>query len=247
MTTFEELRGIVAQLRGEQGCDWDRKQTPQTLRRYLLEEAFEAVEAIDGGDHGALRSELGDVLFLVMMIARMNEEAGHFTVDDVIQGVSDKMVDRHPHVFGDADEAPDWEASKAKKRGARASLLDGVPKALPALARAQRLGERTSSVGFDWTGPVQVRIKVDEELVELDEAIQNCDGVAEELGDVLFSLAQLGRHLGLSTEDVARAASAKFESRFRSLEQGVKQGGRAWSELTSEELERRWSAVKEQS
>jgi MazG family protein len=247
MDAFRHLVDVVARLRGEGGCDWDRAQTPETLRGHLLEEAFEVVDAIDHGRPEALKGELGDVLFLLVLLARMHEERGDFGVDDVARGAADKMVRRHPHVFAGAAERPAWEAAKAAERPAGASALDGVPPALPALLRAWRVGQKASRVGFDWPDLAGVRAKVDEELDELDEAIASGDAehVAEELGDLLFTLVNLARFTHTPPEDALRAATAKFERRFRAVEQACLAAGRTVVTTDAETLERLWRRVKE--
>ncbi len=219
MDPYQRLRAVVERLRAPNGCDWDRAQTPASMRAYLVEEAFEVLDAVDAGDDHALRTELGDLAFVIASVARMREEAGAFGLDDVLSAAADKMEERHPHLFGAATEAPAWESFKRDQQG-RGSLLDGIPKALPALLRAQRVSERVAEVGFDWPDTSGVRAKVSEELAELDEAVEqgSAEAVAEELGDLFFALTSLARHHGLRAEDVTRAATAKFERRFRTVE-----------------------------
>jgi ATP diphosphatase len=251
---FDDLVRIVAALRGEGGCPWDRAQTEETLRPYLLEEAHEVLDAIDRADDGDLKKELGDLLFLVTMLARMASERGAFGLVDVVDGIAKKMVTRHPHVFDPnhvktADEGgiPAWEARKAKERTA-GSALDGVPAALPALLRAHRITEKASVVGFDWPDAASVRTKLAEEISELDEALASGDAaeIAAEYGDVLFTLVNLGRFLPVTSEDALRAATAKFERRFRAVESGLRADGRTVHDVDLDELERRWQAVKTQ-
>ena len=212
MSALDDLVSLVATLRGPAGCPWDRAQTPATMRPYLLEEAYEVVEAIDGGEPGALQAELGDLLFQIVLIAQMAQEAGRFSIQDVALGIHHKMVRRHPHVFvpghveADAGSVSAWEARKAMERPAGSSALDGVPNALPALIRAHRVGEKAARVGFDWPDAGGVREKVDEELGELDAALAggNPAEIVDEYGDALLALANLGRALGLSPEDALR-------------------------------------------
>ncbi len=253
MSGFEKLVSIVAALRGEGGCPWDRAQTPESFRPYVLEEAYELVDAIDRADERDLRKELGDVLFQVVMLARMAQEAGQFGLDDVLDGINRKMIDRHPHVFDpghvpgeDEGAVRAWEARKAKERGHRGSALDGVPGALPALLRAHRISEKAAVVGFDWPDTASVRRKVDEELGELDEAIAAGDeaAITEELGDLLFALVNLGRHLPVGAEESLRAATAKFEARFRRLEASLQAEGRSVHTEPADALEARWQALK---
>ncbi len=252
MSALEELVRIVARLRAPGGCPWDRAQTPESMRPYLLEETYEVLEAIDRGDEPEQRKELGDLLFLIILLARMAEERGAFDLEDLARSVADKMVRRHPHVF-DPDHPPTegegaletWEARKAKER--RGSALDGVPAALPALLRAHRISEKASRVGFDWPDLVGVRDKVSEELEELDEALAAADeaAIAEEYGDLLFSLVNLGRFLPATGEDALRAATAKFETRFRRVEASLAAEGQSIHEVDLETLEARWRRAKE--
>lgn len=253
MSAFDDLVGIVARLRGEGGCPWDRAQTPGTLRPYLLEETYEVLEAIDRGADADLRKELGDLLFLVAMLAQMASERQAFGIDDVVRGVADKMVRRHPHVFdeghaSDRDEGAieAWEARKAAERDEGGSALDGVPAALPALLRAHRISEKAAVVGFDWPDLQGVRAKVGEELAELDEALEGSDDdhIGEEYGDLLFALVNLGRFLPVTSEDALRTATEKFEARFRALEASLQREGRSIHDTDLEALEARWQAVK---
>jgi MazG family protein len=249
---IEPLLDLVTRLRGPGGCPWDRAQTPETMRPYLLEEAHEVVAAVDAGDTALARKELGDLLFLVVSLSAMYEDAGAFTFDDVVRGVVAKMVARHPHVFdpnhrpaSDEGALDTWEARKAKERDA-GSALDGVPAALPALLRAHRIGEKASRVGFDWPDRAGVRAKVDEELAELDEALAAGDPahVSEEFGDVLLALANLGRFLPTSGEDALRQATSKFERRFRWVEADLAASGRSVHDVGLDELEAAWQRAK---
>ncbi|MBA2321226.1 MAG: nucleoside triphosphate pyrophosphohydrolase [Deltaproteobacteria bacterium] len=257
MQGFDELVAIAARLRGESGCPWDRAQSPETMRPYVLEEAHEVLAAIDRGDRPELMKELGDLLFQVVMLARMAEEEGAFAIDAVLDGINRKMVVRHPHVFdpshvatGDEGDVAAWEARKAKERRVspshERSALDGVPEALPALLRAHRISEKAGAVGFDWPDVAGVREKLTEEVAELDEAIASGDAAAigEELGDVLFTLVNLGRHLPVSAEDALRTAAARFEARFRTVETELLAEGRSIHDTPPDELEARWRAAK---
>ncbi len=238
----------MRRLRAPGGCPWDREQTFETLRRYTLEEAYEVVQAIDDGDREALRGELGDLLLQVVFLSQLGSEEGVFEAADVAHAISDKLERRHPHVFGstevaDADEVVrNWEVIKQQER-ARGSLLDDVPRSLPALERAQKLGKRAAQLGFDWEAAGSVLDKLREELEELQQAM--CSEppmrVEEELGDLLFAAASLSRHLRLSAEVGLNRASAKFERRFRELERGV-QEGRVGTDL--EQLEAEWQRIK---
>ena len=261
MGSVDDLIDIVRALRAPDGCPWDRAQTPHTLRPMLVEEVYEVLEAIDSGDDTELRAELGDLLFTVVLLAQMKAESGAFTLADAAEGVRAKMVRRHPHVFGDDPYGgiQSWEAIKAAERAERAattgaedvtprepSALDGVPSALPALLRAQRIGKKAASTGFDWPSIDGARAKLDEELSELDEALSgdNVAHVEEELGDVLFSVVNVARHAGVSAEDCLRAATEKFERRFRRLEDAVRADGLDPRALDAEALEGRWQALK---
>jgi MazG family protein len=250
---FAELIGIVARLRGEGGCPWDRAQTPQTLRPYVLEEAYEVLDAIDRDDPADLRKELGDVLFQLALLSQMASEAGRFDMVDVLKGINRKMVVRHPHVFDDdydesvpANGIAAWEKRKAAERSADSSALDGVPQALPGLLRAHRIAEKAGAVGFDWPDASGVRAKLDEELAELDEAMASGDeqAIADELGDVLFTVVNLGRHLPVGAETALRGATAKFEARFRALEAELVRRGIAPHDADADTLEAVWQEVK---
>jgi MazG family protein len=253
MDTVDDLVAIVARLRGEGGCTWDRAQTPETLRPYVLEEAYEVVAAIDTADRSALCRELGDALFQIVLLARIAEEEQAFTLADVARAASDKMVRRHPHVFdpgatvaADPGSIAAWEAHKARERGTDSSALDGVPAALPALVRAHRVSEKAAAVGFDWPDAEGVRAKVTEELDELDRAIAEGEPapIGEELGDLLFALVNLGRHLPVGAEDALRMATTKFERRFRRLEDALRTDGGSVAATSPEALDAAWRVSK---
>ncbi len=252
MSSFADLAAIVARLRGPGGCPWDRAQTPRTMRPYLVEEAYEVVEAIESGDPGALKEELGDLLFQVVLLAQMAADAGQFTIDDVCAAIADKMVRRHPHVFDPAHREEDagsvgaWEARKARERGAETSMLGGLPAALPALVRAHRVGEKVSRVGFDWPDRAAVREQGDEELAELDEALAGGDPAAieQEYGDTLLALANLGRFLGIGGEEALRSANDRFGARFRQVERLAAARDLNLHALDAEALDGLWQEVK---
>jgi tetrapyrrole methylase family protein/MazG family protein len=234
----------MARLRAADGCPWDRKQTLESLRPYLLEEAYETLEAIESGDPQAHREELGDLLLQVVFQSQITHEESRFDVADVCDGISDKLVRRHPHVFA-REEAHDaegalstWERQKAAERPDR-SRLDGVPANLPALLRATRVGEKAAAIGFDWPDVEGVRAKVKEEWNELAGA--SGDAVEEELGDLLFALSSLARHLGVDAEAALRRATDKFMRRFRVVEQRL---GEATERPSIEELEAMWEDAK---
>ncbi|MFO0727117.1 MAG: nucleoside triphosphate pyrophosphohydrolase [Myxococcota bacterium] len=250
---FERLVGIMARLRGEGGCPWDREQDLKTLRPYLVEEAYEVLEAIDHGTAHDHQEELGDLMLQVVFQAEIRRQAGAFDVADVAHGISDKLVRRHPHVFGDLalrgiDEIwANWEEIKKAEKGRR-SVTDGVPRALPALLRAQRTTEKASRVGFDWTsidGPLE---KLKEEMAELEaaRASGNRQRVEEELGDVLFTVVNAARFLEVSAEDALQGAVDRFKERFMVVEDRVKESGRAMKDVPMSELDRYWNEAKAQ-
>ena len=257
---FRDLVELMARLRDPTGgCPWDLEQTFTTIAPYTIEEAYEVADAIERNDMGELKGELGDLLFQSVFHARMAEEAGYFTIDDVVRGLVAKMVDRHPHVFGsasiaDADaQTGAWEAMKAAERAAKAgdgpaSALDGVALGLPALMRAEKLAKRAARVGFDWPSPEPVFHKLQEEIGELEEAIAKPERdqvhVAEELGDILFVVANLCRKLNVDPEEALRAANSKFGKRFRAMEALAGERGQDFAALTLDEQEALWTAVK---
>ena len=257
---IDQLLDIMVQLRTPTtGCPWDLEQTFLTIAPYTIEEAYEVADAIEQGDMGALRDELGDLLFQVVFHARMAEEAGHFDFAAVVQAIADKMVRRHPHVFGDDSvtsasvQTDRWEEQKARERaalaankGKPASALDNVPKALPALTRAEKIGNRAARVGFDWPDTSGVFSKIDEEISEVRAAISSGDDeqVADEVGDLLFAVTNLARHLGADPEASLRRATAKFDRRFREVEKNYAEEDRKMAESSLEELEARWQLAK---
>jgi ATP diphosphatase len=253
---IERLIEIMARLRAPDGCAWDREQSFRTIAPYTIEEACEVADAIERDDLDGLREELGDLLLQVVYHARMAEEAGAFAFADVVRAISDKMVRRHPHVFGRAPGGPkadpaevDWEAIKAAERAAagerRESALDGVPATLPGLTRALALTKRAARVGFDWTEPRDVLAKISEEAAELaDEIGGDPDRLEEEFGDLLFVMANLARHLAVDPESALRRANAKFERRFRAVESALRESGRSPERATLSEMDALWEAVK---
>lgn len=257
-----ELLALMARLRDPQsGCPWDREQTFRSIAPYTIEEAYEVADAIERDDPGQLRDELGDLLFQVVFHARMAEERGWFGFAEVAESIHEKLVRRHPHVFAgtatEAHELPrEWEAQKARERAAAAAdgigALAGVPRALPALMRAAKLGRRAARVGFDWPDASAVRAKIDEELAEL-EAAQGAgasgaqgshEAVAEELGDLLFAIVNLGRHLQIDPEEALRAANSKFESRFSRMEALARERGLTLERLTALQWDELWTEAK---
>jgi len=252
MERFDELLRIMERLRAPGGCPWDREQTHRSIRKYVIEEAYEVAEAIDRDDPDELCGELGDLLLQVVFHAQMAREAGTFTIDDVCRRIVEKMRRRHPHVFADvavtgaADVVRNWEAIKAEERGAGASAIDGVPRALPALQRAERIGEKAARVGFDWPDAGAVLAKVDEERRELAEAVAGGgrDRVREELGDLLLAVANLARKLDVEPEDALARAVDRFDARFRHLEAAVRASGRDVASAGAAELDDLWERAK---
>jgi MazG family protein len=259
---FIRLVEIMATLRAPGGCPWDREQTIDTLKPFVLEETYEVLEAIDRHDHVALCEELGDFVFEAVFVGQVEEEAGHFSIADSLSHVADKLVRRHPHVFAREDgEAPldsagqvrtRWEEIKAQERSAgpkEKTLLSGIAPALPALLRAFHIGTRAASVGFDWTGAGEVVDKIQEEVDELREVVDAAGAIdrtraEEEMGDLLFTIANLSRQLGIEPETALRKANDKFTRRFGMLEKSVGDTGRTMKTMTPEELEREWSRAK---
>lgn len=249
---IERLREIVARLRAPDGCPWDREQTHASLRGALLEETYELVDAIDHADDPNLREELGDLLLHVVMHAQIAGERGAFDFDAVAAEISEKLVRRHPHVFGGesaADTAEvlrNWEQIKRAEKTDRQSALDGVPRALPALMRAQKIQKKAARVGFDWALAEEVLEKLDEEVAELRAALAsgNAVAVADETGDLLFSVVNLARKLGQDAELTLHAATDKFAARFRAVERAATAAGRRIEDHTTEELNAHWDAHK---
>ena len=256
--TLPRLVGVMQRLLGPGGCPWDREQTFETTRKFVLEEACEVIDAIDSGDRKALREELGDLVLQVVFLAELARKERSFAIDDAIAGIVDKLVSRHPHVFGDLDaETADevlrnWEKIKAREKKDR-GLLSGVPRSLPALVRAQAVGEKVRRVGFDWADAKGSREKVGEELVELDRAIAagDADAIEEEMGDVLFALVNLSRHVKIDAEGALRRTIDKFTERFAHVEARVKADHGGWGgpngdqpNLPLEVLDRYWEEAK---
>ena len=240
---IEELRDIMARLRHpETGCPWDVEQDFRTIAPYTIEEAYEVADAIERGDMAALRDELGDLQLQVVFHARMAEEKGAFDLKDVLDSISAKMIRRHPHVFGDG-ASPGWEEIKAAERAGNSdddSALAGVASALPALLRAEKLQKRAARTGFDWPDPAGALAKIEEEIVEVTEA-ESIEHRAEEMGDLLFAVVNWARKLGIDPEAALRSANAKFEKRFRAMED---MAGDAFTGLTLDEKEALWVRAK---
>lgn len=252
MEGLKDLVDLVRTLRGPGGCPWDRAQGISDMKQYLLEECYEVLDAIDRSSPDKLREELGDLLFHIVFIARVAEEKGDFGLEDVLGTIHSKMVRRHPHVFGsvsakDPEEVRQrwWKIKQAEGKTPR-SHLEGVPRHLPALQRAYRLGQRASQVGLDWPDSRSVLEKLREELDELDEALkhESGPGIREEIGDALFSLANLARSLRQNPEEALQESNEKFLTRFRRLEERAREKGVALEQLSPGELDRFWEEVK---
>jgi len=255
MSHIEKLLEIMVSLRDpENGCPWDCEQDFASIAPYTVEEAYEVADAIAREDFADLKGELGDLLFQVVFHARMAEEAGFFDFEEVAAVISGKMLRRHPHVFGNAEERAagpvkgSWEQIKVGERAAHAdsSALAGVAKALPALKRAQKMGKRAGTVGFDWPDRKGVRAKIHEELDELEAAVgtRSRASIEEEFGDLLFAVVNLARHLDVDPEKALSAANYKFERRFRDMESAITKTGNSPSDYTLESLDKAWRAAK---
>ena len=248
---FEELVKIVSELRAPDGCPWDREQTNQSLLPYFIEEAYELIESVDEKNWENVKEELGDLLLHVVFQGSIAEQDGKFQLVESLLTVNEKLISRHPHVFGDAqaDEAfhakQNWEAAKHKEKG-RDSRLDGVPKNLPSLVRAQRLQQKTSYAGFDWDKVEQVWEKIHEEILELKEAqlSNNKKHIEEEIGDVIFSVVNLARFLDISAENSLRKTNKKFINRFKKVEERIKEQGKEIDDATLEEMDSIWNEAK---
>ncbi len=253
MSNFEKLISIMKTLRSDKGCPWDREQTHESLRPYLIEEAYEVLDAIDAKDDNELKIELGDLLLQVVFHAQLAHEEGLFSIDDVSSAVSEKLIRRHPHVFGDAkadtsDQVlTNWEKIKQSEKGpGKKSVLDGLPSHLPALLKAFRIQEKVARVNFDWQDIKAVFGKIREEISELEEAHDSTDQAAqeEEFGDLLFSLVNLARHLKVTPEDALRFTNEKFIRRFNYIEEKMSLTGESMDDATLEQLDLLWDEAK---
>ena len=255
MSSFEELVEIIKILQAPGGCPWDREQTHESLKPYFIEEVYEALEAIDSGSDERLKEELGDVLLQVLFHAEIASRDERFDIEEVIGVIIEKLKRRHPHVFGDTsvknseEVLKNWEAIKRKeKRGKKkdGSVLDGLPESLPALIKARRIQEKVSRVGFDWERTEEVMLKVEEELRELKEASKKNDSAAieDELGDLLFAVANLARFVSVCPEDALRKTIDKFRKRFQYIERELPKRGKKLGEASLEEMDELWEEVK---
>lgn len=253
---FQRLVDVMQRLRGPDGCPWDREQTLATLRPFVLEETYEVLDAIDRGDHDALRGEIGDFLFEGVFLAQIAHDEGRFSVADSLRAITGKLIRRHPHVFGTAKGVTtagkvveQWEQIKAREQGDAGqtrSVLRGIPKALPALLGAHEISTRAAAVGFDWARPDDVLAKIEEEVAELKHAVarETHARVEEEMGDLLFALANLARKLGVEPESALRQANQKFSARFERVERHFEARGRSVHDATLDEMEGAWQEIK---
>ncbi|WP_026574026.1 nucleoside triphosphate pyrophosphohydrolase [Bacillus sp. UNC438CL73TsuS30] len=253
--TFSKLRDIIAELRGPHGCPWDKEQTHESLKKYLIEESYEVIEAIDEEDFDHLIEELGDVLLQVLLHAQIGEDEGYFSIDDVIEGISAKMVRRHPHVFGNVkaenskEVLQNWQEIKRQEKGEQPdSILSGVSKSIPNLIRAYELQKKAAKVGFDWQEIAPAFEKVKEELQEFEDELNGKDKelklAKQEFGDLLFAFVNVARFLDIHPEEALFETNEKFIRRFRFIEEKVKESGKAFEEFTLEELDRFWDEAK---
>ncbi|OGC91499.1 MAG: nucleoside triphosphate pyrophosphohydrolase [candidate division Zixibacteria bacterium RBG_16_53_22] len=253
MNNFKRLVEIIDILRGPNGCPWDKKQDHKSLKPYIIEEAYEVIEAIEAGDDSRLSEELGDLLTQIVMHAQLARERGAFDIDTVAEKIADKLVERHPHVFSSrADLTPEevlhnWERIKLEKsRDPGYSVLQGVPLSLPALLKAFRIQEKVGRYGFDWKNPGDVIAKVKEEIAEFEEALQTGEKLKQEheLGDLLFSLVNLGRHLGMQPEEALNGTIRRFTRRFQYIEQRLRETGKTLTDSNLEEMDKYWDEAK---
>ncbi|MBG9542628.1 hypothetical protein ABE29_07440 [Cytobacillus firmus] len=249
---FSKLRSIIAELRGPNGCPWDKKQTHESLKKYLIEEAYELIEAIDNEDTEHMTEELGDVLLQVMLHAQIGEDEGYFAIDDVIEGLSEKMVRRHPHVFGDVqaeneeDVLKNWQSIKQEEKGDnQESMMDSVPKSFPNLMRAAEIQKKAAKAGFDWKEVVPAWEKVKEEIAEFEkEAADFSPEMEPEFGDILFALVNIARFYKIDAEEAVRKTNEKFIRRFKYVEERVMMSGRKFEDFTLEQLDEFWNEAK---
>jgi tetrapyrrole methylase family protein/MazG family protein len=254
LTPFEQLRLIMAILRSSEGCNWDRAQTHKTLLPYLIEETYEVLETVEAGDFPALKEELGDLLLQVVFHAQLAEETGKFDLDDCVRTIVHKLIERHPHVFGEkrdlqpSEVRDQWEKIKTDS-GEKPSVLAGLPRTMPALTMAFRLGEKAAGVGFDWKSSSDALEKVGEELAEVHAALgkngpDRTEHLTGEIGDLLFAVASVARLEGIDPETALRGALRKFRERFENLEVELTAGGRRFDDFTLEQMEEVWQRIK---
>jgi tetrapyrrole methylase family protein/MazG family protein len=249
---FEDLVEIVAKLRGPDGCPWDREQTRESLRQYLIEEFHEAVDAIDEGDAEGMKEEFGDLLFQIILQSQLSWEEGTFTIQDVVEGIARKMVSRHPHVFGDKDLKTSeevkvwWEEHKRREGKVRSSAIGGVPRSLPALLRAQKIQRKATGIGFDWETIDDAFLKVEEELKELRDAVnrRRPDEIEDELGDLLFVLVRVANFFSIDPEAALGSTIKKFTKRFSYIEKEASRLGKNLADMTLAEMDALWVEAK---
>lgn len=250
---ISKLVEIMARLRDpEKGCPWDLVQTSKTLKAFLIEEAYEVAEAIEEDNANAICEELGDLLFQIVFQARILEEQNKFTMGDVINGIAEKMIRRHPHIFGEVHaETPEevrvnWERIKQEEKckNGNHSVLSGTPKSMPALLRALRITQKAGEVGFDWENPQQVLEKVEEEIGEIKEVLQDKDKLYHEIGDLLFAIVNLARHLDINPEEALHSATNRFVRRFNFIEEHIRKNDKKLCDSDIEELEKLWEIAK---
>ncbi len=250
---IQELLKIMEALRGDKGCPWDKEQTRESLKPYIIEEAYELFEAIEENDPENIKEELGDLLFQIVFQCQIAKERAEFDMSGVIEKIGEKMIARHPHVFGDTEcRTPEevtkqWEVLKKREGKLRESILEGVPKAMSSLLRAHRLQKRAAQAGFDWEKVEDVLEKLDEELNEFKEALESKDqkGIEDELGDILFMLVNISRFISVNPEDALRKTISKFIHRFRYIEMEAAEQGKKLSDMTLQEMDRLWDEAKE--
>ncbi len=255
MNNFQKLLDIMTSLRSENGCPWDREQTRESLKPFLIEETYEVLEALDEGEPEKIKEELGDLLFQIIFHCQIAKEKAEFDMDDVIRKISDKMIARHPHVFGkerfetSEEVLKQWDERKKEEGKLRESILEGIPKELPSLLRAQRLQARAARVGFDWEKIENVLEKLDEELEEFRDALKSKEqkGIEDELGDIFFVLVNISRFVGVNPEDALRKTISKFISRFRYIEMKAADAGRCLADMSLEEMDTLWEEAKQSS
>lgn len=250
---FAKLIEIMSTLRGKKGCPWDKEQTRESLKPFLVEETYEVLEAIDEGDPEKTKEELGDLLFQIIFHCQIAKEKGEFDIHGVINKISEKMTGRHPHVFGDAnyetseEVLKQWEERKKEEGKGRESILEGIPRELPSLLRAHRIQARAARIGFDWERVEDVLKKLDEEVDEFKAALnrKNQAEIEDELGDIFFVLVNISRFVGVNPEDALRKTISKFISRFRYIEMKASESGRRLSDMTLQEMDELWNEAKE--
>lgn len=253
MDNLQKLLDIMSALRSERGCPWDKEQTAESLKPFLIEETYEVLESIDEGDPEKIKEELGDLLFQIVFHCQLAKEKGEFDFNDVIKRISDKMIARHPHVFGEErfetseEVLKQWDERKNEEGKIKKSILEGIPKELPALIRAHRIQARAAKVGFDWKQVEDVIDKLDEEIGEFRTALNSKaqKDIEDELGDIFFVLVNISRFVGVNPEDALRKTISKFISRFRYIEMKAADAGKSLSDMTLEEMDALWEEAKQ--